>query len=205
MKSTIKLAVIGLLSICFNMLLFSCSGSGSSESSTKEGANPYAGYKAKKINYSGSNYKKFCQAAEKVFEEYRTEITAAVHKENWALVKRELMDYWELVDGLTPRHTGDIWDNERYQNAYDSFAAKILVEEARVLLDKQDMAADDVLIEQILSVQPSPWSTIDDGPYSHSNGTTVMELATPTIIKLAKLKGRTKVLDYLDESNSDDE
>lgn len=186
MKSINKVAVIGLLSIFLSISFFGCSGNKS-----------VSGYKAKKIEYSGTNYKKFRQAAEKVFEEYRTEITDAVHQENWALVKRELMDYWELVDGLTPDQTGSITHNERYQNAYDNFAAKILIEEAQVLMDKQDEAADDVLIEQILSIQPSPWSVKNDSRFSSSNGKSVMLIAAPTITQLAKLKGRSKIYEYL--------
>lgn len=153
-------------------------------------------YKPKKIEYSGTNTEKFRKAAEKVMTEYRNDITTALNNRDWPLVQRELMDYWELVDNMTPSQTGNIWTNEDYQNAYDNFASKIIIEEARELISKQNDDADDILIELIMTVQPNKWSTVDRGPYSNSSGETVLEKVRPTVISLAEMKGRSRIIEF---------
>lgn len=190
------------LSVIFMLTLASCGGSGSDSQSEKASEVPVE-YRPKTINYSGTNYKRFRKAAEKVITEYRDEILTAVHQENWELVQRELMDYWELLDNMTPSQTGSIWENEQYQNAYDNFAAKVIIEEARMLLNKKDTSADEILLELIMTIQPLKWSVVDNGKYSHSSGETVMQKVKHTIVNLARLKGRTKVLEFFGESLTD--
>lgn len=194
MQSFIKYIFFSLISI---VCLSNC-GSNNSDTKSEGTKDPLAGYVPKKIEYTGSSYKEFNSALLKTVEEYRTEITDAVNAENWALVQRELTDYWQLLDNLTPHQTGDIWKNERYQNAYDNFAAQIIIQEAKVLLDKQDDKADETLLETIISVKSLRWSTIDKGEYSRSDEESLMDKITPAIINLAKLKGRSKVIEFFD-------
>lgn len=197
MKLLFNHLLVVLFSFTMSVCIISCSGSDSNQ--TNEAKDPLAGYTTKKIKYTGKSTEEFRSAAQKVIEEYRIDITNALSDENWALVQRELLDYWQLIDNMTPQQTGDIWTNEGYQNAYDNFATQIILDEAKVLLDKRDDNADEILLEMIISIKSKRWSNVDSGNYSHSDPESLMEKITPAIVELAELKGRSKVVEFFNE------